>query len=302
MAIFHGTKAERALMDGGFGEAVIAGLRQNTPAERASVTRARRIQAELRARVGYSEKPAKMLTPGASQFKLAKNSLPSFGLMLTPERGLMAAHLADVRAEFNLTWAVNVCPLASAGCALACLSTSGQSGMPDQQRAQAVRTAFLLSHPREAGLIIGAEIRAATRRHGRINLRLNVTSDLRWERIAPAMITALAESGVVLYDYTAWSPDQRSPSPHYTLTYSAKETSHTPDDYLVGILASGGNVAVPFTTRRGEALPATWHGYPVIDGDLSDERRLDPPGVVVGLRAKGHRWKKDNTAGFIRPA
>ena len=103
-----------------------------------------------------------------------------------------------------------------------------------------------------------------------------------------------------LYDYTAWSPADRAPSDIYHLTYSAKETSHTPDDYLVGILRSGGNVAVPFDTPRGQALPKTWHGFPVIDGDEHDERRRDPQGCVVGLRAKGHRWKKDNSAGFIR--
>lgn len=172
--------------------------------------------------------------------------------------------------------------------------------MPAQQRAQAVRTAFLLSHPVLAGLLIGAEIRSALRRHGRINLRLNTTSDIRWEIVAPHMVQALAEAGVLMYDYTAWSPADRAESSDYSLTYSAKEPSHTSDEYLQGILASGGNVAMPFTTRRGEALPEEWNGYRVIDGDESDERRNDPRGVVVGLRAKGHEWKKDNTAGFIR--
>ena len=42
-----------------------------------------------------------------------------------------------------------------------------------------------------------------------------------------------------------------------------------------------------FSTHRGDALPGTWHGFPVIDGDLHDCRFLDPKGVVVGLRAKG---------------
>lgn len=302
MNAFKGTRVERALIDGGFGEAVITGLLQATPADKACVTRARAVQAESRARVGYKRAPAPILTSGASQHKLAKNSDPSFGLMLQSERGMMADQWADIRAAYRLTGGINLCPLASAGCALACLKTSGQSGMPDQQRAQAVRTAFLLAYPREAGLIIGAELRAALKRYGRVNLRLNTTSDIRWEYVSPAMIDALATAGVALYDYTAWSPEQRNPSHAYSLTYSAKEPSHTPDAYLETILAAGGTVAMPFTTRRGEALPETWHGYPVIDGDVSDERRNDPPGVVVGLRAKGHAWRRDNSAGFIRPA
>lgn len=291
------TRVEGILIDGGFGDAVVAGL-----AGSPDVRRAREVWAELRESVGYRKASADLLTSGASQQKLSKNELPSFGLMLTPERGLMAESLRDVRQAFGIAGPVNLCPKASRGCAAACLSRSGQSGMPAQQRAQAVRTAFLVSHPAEAGLLIGAEIRKALRRHGRINLRLNTTSDIRWEVIAPDMVKALAEAGVLMYDYTAWAPEDRVETSAYSLTYSAKETSHTSDEYLQGILASGGNVAMPFTTRKGQALPETWNGFRVIDGDKSDERRNDPRGVVVGLRAKGHEWRKDNSAGFIRQA
>jgi hypothetical protein len=288
------TRVERVLQDGGFGDAVIAGLNG------ASAAGARAVQAEYRGRVGYKGSAA-ILTSGAAQYKLGKNALPSYGMMLTPERGLMAVSLRDVRDAFELSGAWNMCPMASLGCAAACLSRSGQSGMPSQQRAQAVRTAFMLARPAEAGLIVGAEIRVALRK-GSINLRLNTTSDIRWELIAPAMIDALTAAGVQLYDYTAWGPSQRKASTDYSLTYSAKEPAHTSDEYLRDILANGGTVAMPFDTPRGKALPATWQGFTVIDGDESDERRNDPAGVVVGLRAKGHEWKRDNSAGFIRSA
>ncbi|ATN87093.1 hypothetical protein KIY79_gp95 [Mycobacterium phage Anselm] len=291
------TRVETILAEADFGAAVIAGLQGST-----DVTWARKVWAELRESVGYKRSAAAILTSGASQQKLSKNSLPSFGLMLTPERGLMAASLRDVRDAFGLTGAFNLCPMASKGCAAACLSRSGQSGMPAQQRAQAVRTAMLLSHPVLTGLLIGDEIRKALRRHGRINLRLNTTSDIRWELIAPEMVAELSRAGVLMYDYTAWAPSDRAESSDYSLTYSAKEPSHTSDDYLRGILANGGNVAMPFTTARGEALPEAWNGFRVIDGDKSDERRNDPRGVIVGLRAKGHEWKRDNSAGFIRSA
>lgn len=190
--------------------------------------------------------------------------------------------------------------MASKGCAAACLSRSGQSGMPQQQRAQAVRTAFLVAFPEAFALILGAEIRAAVKSKGSINLRLNTTSDIRWELVAPVGMASLADARVNLYDYTAWRPADREVSADYSLTYSAKEPAHTSDYYLESLLRSGENVAMPFTTGRGQALPVEWHGFRVIDGDVSDERRLDPAGVVVGLRAKGHEWKKDNTAGFIR--
>ena len=298
------TRVETILADAGFGAAVIAGLTQATRDDRSAVAAARETQAMMRERVGYRRSPAAILTSGAAQYKLSKNSLPSFGMMLTPERGLMSPALEDIRVAFELTGGFNVCPLASLGCAAACLSRSGQSGMPAQQRAQAVRTAFLLSHPYESGLIIGAEIRAALRRHGEINLRMNTTSDIRWELFAQDMIDALTAAGVHLYDYTAWRPSDRSPSESYRLTYSAKEPSHvgSSDADIVAILASGGTVAMPFDTPRGKPLPETWHGFTVIDGDKSDERRLDPAGVIVGLRAKGHEWKRPggNEAGFIR--
>jgi hypothetical protein len=295
-------RTELILRRDDFGAAVVRGMSQETRADRDAVKSARDLQGELRGRVGYAAAPAPILTPGLAQTKLAKNTLPSFGLMLTPERGLMRETLNSARAAFGLSGAFNTCPRASLGCAAACLVFSGQSGMPTAQRAQAIRTMFLIAHPYECGLIIGAEIRASLRRHGRINLRLNTTSDIRWEMLAPEMISALAAAGVELYDYTAWSPADRAASADYHLTYSAKETSHTSDAYLTSILAGGDNVAVPFDTPRGAALPATWNGYRVVDGDLSDERRNDPRGVVVGLRAKGHAWRRDNSAGFIRSA
>lgn len=292
------TRVERILSTGQFGQAVIVGM-SGTREARARVREARRVQAEFRGRVGYAAAPADILTKGAAQQKLSKNLLPSLGMMLAPERGLMAPALADVREAAGLTGAFNLCPLASLGCAAACLVFSGQSGMPSAQRAQAVRTAFLLGYPREAGLIVGAEIRAALRK-GPINLRLNTTSDIRWELVSPDMVQALADAGVLLYDYTAWSPADREASAAYALTYSAKEPSHTSDSYLIDLLFWGENVAMPFDTKRGEDLPETWQGFRVIDGDKSDERYSDPRGVVVGLRAKGHKWKRDNSAGFIR--
>lgn len=289
------TRVERILADAKFGQAVIDGLNGS-----GDVTAARALQRKLRRELGLGDS-APMLTDGAHQQKLSKNSLPSYGMMLAAEKALMAPALAEVRRVFNLSGPINVCPLASKGCAAACLRNSGQSGLPQAQYAQAVRTAFLLGYPREAGLIVGAEIRAALRK-GPINLRLNTTSDIRWELVSPDMVQALADAGVLLYDYTAWSPADRKASEAYSFTYSAKEPSHTSDEYLVGILRNGGTVAMPFTTGRGQDLPKEWNGFRVIDGDVSDERRLDPAGVVVGLRAKGYKWKKDNNAGFIRQA
>ena len=62
-------------------------------------------------------------------------------------------------------------------------------------------------------------------------------------------------------------------------------------------------MAMPFTTRKGEALPEfhvlAGQAWRVIDGDKSDDRTEDPRGVIVGLRAKGRAGAAD-TSGFIR--
>ena len=295
------TAIERKLAANMIDAGIVRGFFQRTKADKQAVTTARAVYRTMRQAVGYLSS-ADVLTPGAAQTKLGKNKLPSYGLMLTPEKGMMRPELSDVRKAFGLSGPINLCPMASRGCAAACLVFSGQSGMPQAQRAQAVRTGFLISMPEAFGLILGAEIRRAVSRKGSINLRLNTTSDIRWELIAPVAMAALAAAGVQLYDYTAWKPADRKPSDGYSLTYSAKEPAKTSDEYLRGILADGGNVAMPFTTARGEALPTSWEGFTVIDGDLSDERRDDPAGVVVGLRAKGYKWKRDNSAGFIRQA
>ena len=51
--------------------------------------------------------------------------------------------------------------------------------------------------------------------------------------------------------------------------------------------------------KRKEAKPDTWGGYPVVDGDETDLRFLDPKGGhIVALFPKG-KARKDNI-GFVR--
>jgi hypothetical protein len=63
------------------------------------------------------------------------------------------------------------------------------------------------------------------------------------------------------------------------------------------LLKEGKNVAVVFSTKKGENLPETWKGYNVVDGDKDDLRFLDPSNSIVGLRSKG-KAKNDKT-GFV---
>lgn len=226
-------------------------------------------------------------------------------------------------APYNLSGR-NVCPWASPGCAAACLNTAGRGGIGKRdderqtfegvgdislntiQRARIARTRFFFAN--RSGFIaqlrreIAAHVRRATRHGLRPAVRLNGTSDLRWERLAREIFDAFP--GVRFYDYTkgAERAKQAATDPswptNYALTFSRTEAN---DADCADVLEAGGTVAVVFSTRKGRELPRYWGVGPiewaVVDGDASDLRFLDPRGVVVGLRAKG-RGKAD-TSGFV---
>lgn len=244
-------------------------------------------------------------------------------------RGYSSAimHFSPARKAFDPTTglltntgAPNVCKDKSPGCEGVCLDTAGQggivllSGKPSPiHLARASRKAMFFDHARrpEFNDLMVSEVAQHVRRAGYRDMipavRPNGTSDLPWERLTMNDgRTILATFPTVqFYDYTKTADraiaNARGKHPaNYHLTFSRSETN---DAECVQVLAAGGNVAVVFavkTARRNkpaDPLPATWHGYAVVDGDSDDLRFLDPRGVVVGLRAKG-KAKKD-TSGFV---
>ena len=80
---------------------------------------------------------------------------------------------------------------------------------------------------------------------------------------------------------------------HLTFSYAGPENLEA----AIAMLDRGISVAVVFDTPRGKDLPGSWGAARVIDGDKHDLRFLDPPGVVVGLRAKGRARNDDS--GFV---
>ena len=138
---------------------------------------------------------------------------------------------------------------------------------------------------------IAAKLKSAKRKGMRCAIRLNVLSDVAWHEL----IDMPSFSEVQFYDYTP-NPGRmmaflRGELPsNYHLTFSRKENNQS----MVELIASmGGNIATVFSK-----LPETYLGKPVIDGDVSDARFLDPKGVIVGLKAKGSKGKKDES-GFV---
>jgi hypothetical protein len=118
-------------------------------------------------------------------------------------------------------------------------------------------------------------------------IRLNVLSDLPWERIFPDLFDAFPD--VQFYDYTKVAGRQ-TPS-NYHLTFSRSESNQAQAERE---LAAGRNVTVVF---RDKVLPLQWFGKPVVSGDSSDLRFKDPSGHVIGLYAKGRALTDDS--GFV---
>jgi hypothetical protein len=222
-----------------------------------------------------------LLSDGDSNAKLAKSNKSgkgylTFGLSLAPAS----------------TSGFNVCAQSSEGCRTGCLFFAGHGTMPSVMKGRTAKTLAFFQHKTEFLAMLGAELekaRAAARRKGlTLAVRLNVLSDLPWERIAPELFARFAD--VQFYDYTK-VPNRTVPA-NYHLTFSRSETNEAT---ALAEYARGINVAVVFSDK---VLPKTWNGLKVHNGDETDLRFLDKRGIV-GLYAKG-RGRKD-TSGFIVP-
>jgi len=194
----------------------------------------------------------------------------------------------------------NVCSHASAGCIAACLNTAGRGAMSPVQNARIAKTKLFSSETQVFMAQLKKEIATAIKKAIKKNFtpcfRLNLTSDLPWESIkidGKSLMETFPD--VQFYDYTK-NPSrmgkfcERLLPSNYHLTFSRSECN---DVVVQAVMQSGGNVAAVF---RG-ALPATWNGKRVVNGDETDLRFLDPLNSVVGLVQKG-KAKKD-ASGFV---
>lgn len=189
------------------------------------------------------------------------------------------------------------CPSRSQGCTEACLNLSGRGGMfrpsESSNRAQAARVRKTVSYFEDrADFIlqlkkdIALAQRYAARKRLRLAIRLNATSDIRWER--HDIIQSFPD--VQFYDYTKIANRRIDGLDNYHLTFSATEGNQL---QVKQALSRGMNVAVVF-----DQVPNVYLDLPVVNGDQHDLRFLDPKGVIVGLKAKGPARR--DTTGFVR--
>ena len=195
-----------------------------------------------------------------------------------------------------------VCPKRTAGCTAACLNTAGRGGIMKKgettniiQQARLRRTLAFFADRRAFLNQLTVDIikaKVAAEKKGLIPVfRLNGTSDLSWEKYEVANNKNIFQMfpDVQFYDYTKVLGRKVGDIKNYHLTFS------NADGNINDVLAAkqaGLNIAAVF-----KQLPEKYLGLPVINGDETDLRFLDPKGVIVGLKAKG-KAKKD-TSGFV---
>lgn len=197
---------------------------------------------------------------------------------------------------------MNTCKNASKGCRAACLFTAGRGAFSNVKAARIAKTVRFVKDQTQFMLDLVDDIAALIKKATKENLvpavRLNGTSDIRWEDVLLNGKNVMQIfPNVQFYDYTKDPSvlvtifDSKQLPANLHLTFSKSESN---DSAIVRAVNMGMNVAVVFS---GKTLPATYLGRPVINGDDSDVRFNDPNGVVVGLKAKG-KAKRD-TSGFV---
>jgi len=229
---------------------------------------------------------ASMLAGGDANTKTRKNN----------GRGYLSAGLS--LAPHQSAGVGNVCTDASAGCVAGCLAGQGLASV-FQSITYVRRCKTSLWYVHRAWFLerVRADLetwqRKAQRAGLRLCVRLNMFSDLAWERYEIPQ----SFPDVMFYDYTKHASRAGLVCPNYWVTFSRSETNEIE---TLETLASGSNVAVvfyndgAFTGNRShlQRLPKTWRGFSVVDGDTTDLRFDDPRGRsrgrVIGLRLKAH--------------
>ena len=227
--------------------------------------------------------PYRLLQTGDSSAKLRKGETSIYGLAMP-----------QYKAWFAGRYLGNVCAKA-AGCVLSCIANTGRYGIGASAARIWVRALWSTNRDLFLALLNNelADLNAkAAKVDGSVAVRLNVTSDIRWERY----INMSLYPNIQFYDYTKYTPKQRSGiASNYDITYSVSGEWTVSD--IVTAIANGSRLAMIVPTKDDASVTSITVGDTVIacvNGDHSDERFLDPSGVIVLLRVKRLTSKEHN--------
>lgn len=199
----------------------------------------------------------------------------------------------------------NTCSMAKiAQCDKACLYTAGRGAMTSVQTARIAKTEWFFternSFMQQLVVDITKLINKARKQGLQPLVRLNGTSDIRWEAVSFVDINGVEQTNIFdvfpdvqFYDYTKDANRKDLPA-NYDLTFSYSGVEGF-QPFVDKAVTKGMRMAVVF--RKESEIPMTFKGIKVVSGDKSDVRHLDDDAVIVGLYAKGQA-KLDNT-GFV---
>lgn len=198
-----------------------------------------------------------------------------------------------------------LCPMARmAGCMAGCLRTAGRGAFDSVQAARAAKTAFFREHREAFMLSLAADVWSLARRAQRMGMlplvRPNGTSDIPFENIPVVDGKTIFQlfPDVQFYDYTK-HPSRKlegKTAGNYDLTYSF--SAITPKEVSIKGLTNPANRRTAVVFDRRENIPSEFRGWPVVDGDDTDVRHIEPARVVVALYAKGRA--RSDTSGFVQ--
>jgi hypothetical protein len=198
-----------------------------------------------------------------------------------------------------------ICSMAKlAGCMVGCLKSAGRGAFNSVQLARQSKTDYFYNHQQAFLLSLCADIWSLERKAKNKGLtplvRPNGTSDILYENLIIWDNKNLFQlfPNVQFYDYTK-HPSRKledKTANNYDLTYSFSAVTPKPISIKGLINPNNSRVAVVF--QKQSDIPKTFREWPVIDGDNSDVRHIEPKRVVVALYAKGKAKKEDN--GFVQ--
>jgi hypothetical protein len=242
-----------------------------------------------------------------------KARLLNLGLTYRPILGTASAKTIKGQKIGMLTGIIylvpdaTICSMAKlAGCMIPCLATAGRGAFHTIQRQRQAKTDCFKTDQRAFMLSFAADVwalaRAAKRRGMTPLVRPNGTSDILWENIEVCDGKNIFQlfPEVQFYDYTKHPARKLAgkTAGNYDLTYSFSGITPIAITHKGLLNPDNSRVAVVFHKRA--EIPASFRGWPVVDGDNTDVRHIEPKTVVVALYSKG-KAKRD-FSGFVQHA
>jgi len=234
-----------------------------------------------------------------------KTAIKNLGLIYRPILGESSTKTVKGEKLGFLTGIVylvpdeKLCPLArAAGCLVPCLATAGRGAFNSVQKARKAKTVFFSDQQKSFLVSLAADIHALQQRAIRLGMtplvRLNGTSDIPYENLTVLEGKNIFElfPDVQFYDYTK-HPSRNldgKTAGNYDLTYSF--SAITPKPISIKGLTNPHNSRTAVVFQKREDIPKSFRAWPVVDGDDTDVRHIEPKSVVVALYAKG-KAKRD---------